>query len=84
MLRSYDERIGGGEDHSMCCNQNLKKEVKALNLVDGDSLHPLEILSDIFLSGLQKKVYILSSTVRILVSCSNLIHCASSLPHDLQ
>ena len=43
-------------------NKNLEKEVEALNLVDGDSLHPLEILSDIFPSGLEKK------SVHIIIS----------------
>ena len=36
-------------------NRNLKKEFEALSLVDGDRLPPFEILSDIFLSGLETK-----------------------------
>ena len=35
-------------------NKNLQKDVEALGLVNGDSLQPLGILSDIFSSGLEK------------------------------
>ena len=40
---------------------NLKKEVEALNLVDDDSLHPPDILSEIFSSGLK------SNSVHIII-----------------
>ena len=36
-------------------NQNLKKEVGALNLDNGDSLQPLETLLDNFSSDLERK-----------------------------
>ena len=35
-------------------NPNFEKDVEALGLVNGDSLQPLGILSDIFSSGLEK------------------------------
>ena len=35
-------------------NPNLEKDVEALGLVNGDSLQPLGILSDIFSSDLEK------------------------------
>ena len=42
-------------------NENLKKEVEALNLVDDDSLQPPDILSEIFSSGLK------SNSVHIII-----------------
>ena len=40
---------------SVLINRDIKESVEALDLVDGDSLYPYEILSDIFSSGLEKR-----------------------------
>ena len=40
---------------SLHYNQNLKSDVEALNLVDGDMLQPVDILSDIFSFTLERK-----------------------------
>lgn len=37
-------------------NEHLKDEIDGLKLVENDALYPLEILSDVFASGLQKGV----------------------------
>ena len=51
---------------SVQCSKNLEIEVEALNLLDDDLLSPYMILSDIFLSDLEKK------SVHIIIKLSQL------------